>query len=120
MSLFQAGGVLIGSGVGLVPKKGLNDNCGYTCSGAVGFLSSISELFNVLLVPSLLSRHQLASRLVVWFLSLFGVVLLFGKSLACGIMFSPVSNKSMCGSGPYVFLVFELLLDLVVGNSDEL
>ena len=74
-------------------------------SGAVGFFSSISEVFNVLFVPSLLSRHQLASRLVVWFSSLSGVVSRFGNSLDWGIMFSPVPNKSMCGSGPYVFFI---------------
>ena len=65
VSLFQTGGVLIGNGGGLCPKNGLNGKGGYTGSGAVGLFSSISDMFSDLFVPSLLSRRQLASRLVV-------------------------------------------------------
>ena len=112
--------MLIGSGGGLCSKNGLNGIGGYTGSGAVGLFSSISDVFSDLFLPSLLSRRQLASRLVVWSLSLFIVVSWFGNNLDWGIMFSPVSNRSMCGSGPYVFLVADFLLEFFVGSSDEL
>ena len=58
-------GLLGGNGGGPSPKYGLygNGNGGYR-SGADGLLFSISVSFNDLFVPSLLSKHQLASKLV--------------------------------------------------------
>ena len=54
---------MTGNGGGLCPKYGLKGNGGYIWSGAVGCFFSISDWFSDLFVPSLLSRHQLASRL---------------------------------------------------------
>ena len=58
--------MLTGMGGGFCLKNGLNGSGGYIGFGAEGFFSSISDWFSDLFVPSLLSRHQLASRLDCW------------------------------------------------------
>ena len=67
VSSFHKGGVLGGIGGGFVSRKGLNEglagSCGYIGLGAVGLTLSASNVFSVRFVPSLLSRHQLASKL---------------------------------------------------------
>ena len=74
----QDEGLLAGNGGGPSPKYGLNGNGGYIWSGADGLLSSISVSFSDLFVPSLLSRHQLASRLFCSSFSITGVSLISG------------------------------------------
>ena len=84
----QDEGLLAGNGGGPSGKYGLNGNGGYIWSGADGLLSSISVSFNDLFVPSLLSRHQLASRLFCSSSSSTGVSLISGRGGACFFSFS--------------------------------
>ena len=58
--------MLTGMGGGFCLKNGLKGSGGYIGLGAEGFFSSISDWFSDLFVPSLLSKHQLASRLGCW------------------------------------------------------
>ena len=67
--------------------------------GAEGFFSSISDWFSDLLVPSLLSRHQLASRLGCWLSSISfsfgrGGAFRFVRALGFGSSSSVLSSVS--------------------------